>query len=268
MPTRARPPDDWPPDEPLILERVHARRGGTEILRGVDLAFPPGTRACLIGPSGAGKSTLLRLLNRLADPSDGRILVGETPIAAFPVTRLRRRVGLVFQSPRPLPGTVAENLAYPHLVAGRPVPADRKLADALAEVGLDPSSLGRDATGLSGGERQRLAIAVALQADPAVLALDEPTSALDPASARRVAEALRLRSARDGLTTIVVTHSRDQAPSLGDRTVVLEGGRVVDDGPTSAVLARADASAWEDLPALDPAPAPGPVPFVEGADAR
>ena len=242
MPSKSRRTDEWTRDMPLILDRVHARRGGTEILRGIDLSFAPGSRTTLIGPSGAGKSTLLRLLNRLADPSDGAIRIGEAPLTAFPVTRVRRRVGLVFQSPRPLPGTVAEGLAYPHAIIGQVAPFN--LADALVEVGLDPGWLDRDASGLSGGERQRLAIAVALQADPAILALDEPTSALDPTSARKVADALRHRSGRDGLTTIVVTHNRDHAPWLGDRTVVLESGRVVDAGPTAEVLARADESFW------------------------
>ena len=237
-----RPSDPWPRDQPLILDAVFAHRGGTEILRGLSLTFPTGGRTTVIGPSGAGKSTLLRLLNRLADPSAGQIRIGETPINDFAVTTLRRRVGLVFQSPRPLPGTVAENLGYPYEIVGeRP---DGDFAAALVEVGLDPAWLDRDASGLSGGERQRLAIAVALQTRPSILALDEPTSALDPSSARKVAEALRKRSERDGLTTIAVTHNRDQAPWLGDRTVVLEAGRVIDDGPTADVLGRADESFW------------------------
>jgi len=240
----SRLPDDWPRGQPLNLEGVHAHRGGTEILRGIDLTFLPGSRTTLIGPSGAGKSTLLRLLNRLADPSAGRIRLGETSIPTVPVTLLRQRVGLVFQTPRPLPGTVAENLAFPHLVRGSLALGD--FAGALIEVGLDPAWLDRDAAGLSGGERQRLAIAVALQTSPIILALDEPTSALDPTAARRVAEVLRRRSERDGLTTIAVTHNRDQTPWLSDRTIVLEAGRVVDQGLTADVLARADESFWAD----------------------
>ena len=231
-----------PPDEPLILEAVSARRGGTEILHAINLSFPAGSRTTLIGPSGAGKSTLLRLLNRLSDPSEGRILLGNIPILSLPVIALRRRIGLVFQTPRPLPGTVADNLAFAHVITGDT--AERDFAESLIEVGLAPSWLDRDASGLSGGERQRLAIAVALQTRPSILGLDEPTSALDPSAARKVAEALRRRAERDGLTTIAVTHNRDQTPWLGDRTVVLEAGRVVDEGPTLDVLARADESFW------------------------
>ena len=236
------PLDERPLRRPLILHDVHARRAGTEVLRGVRLEFPAGSRTTIIGPSGAGKSTLLRLLNRLTDPSSGRITLGETPISAYPVPTLRRTIGLVLQSPRPLPGLVIENLAYPHSLNGQ-LPFSDDVA-ALSEVGLDPSWLGRDAAGLSGGERQRLALAVALGVGPAILGLDEPTSALDPSSARRVADALRLRSDRDGLTTIAVTHNRDHAAWLGDVTVVLDSGRVVDRGPTAEVLARDDASFW------------------------
>ena len=235
-------PLDRPREHSLILQDIHAYRGGGEVLRGVDLTFAAGSRTTVIGPSGAGKSTLLRLLNRLADPSKGRILLGDVPITAIPVAKLRRTIGVVFQAPRPLPGSVLDNLRYPGSLAGRVPPVDP--AAVLAEVGLDPSWAGRDAGGLSGGERQRLALAVALLAGPAVLALDEPTSALDPASAHRVVEALRARTVRDGLTTIAVTHNRDHAAWLGDTTVVLEAGRVVDRGPTAEVLGRDADSFW------------------------
>jgi putative ABC transport system ATP-binding protein len=238
--------DDWPRDVPLILDGVHARRGGASVLRGISLEFPPGSRTVVIGRSGSGKSTLLRLLNRLTEPSAGEIRIGSRPIASFPVTWLRRQVGLVFQAPRPLPGRVSDNFMYPRWVGpAHLLEAPERWAEpVLREVGLDPSWLDRDAAGLSGGERQRLALAVALQTDPAILALDEPTSALDPASARRVIELLRARSERDGLTTIAVTHSREHAAWLGDRAVVLDAGRVVDQGAIADVLGRADGASW------------------------
>jgi len=233
----------WPRGRALRLEGVTVRRGPTEILRGLDLAFEPGRRYVLIGASGAGKSTLLRLLNRLDEPDAGRVAIGETTLANLPVRVVRMAVGLVFQSPRPLPGTLLENLAYPHEIRGRAVPEVAIFARMLDEVGLDSSWLDRDASALSGGERQRLAIATALGLEPEILALDEPTSALDPASAQRVAEVLTKRSS-SGLRTIVVTHNREQATRLGDWTVRMEAGRVVDQGPTLDVLARADASVW------------------------
>ena len=233
----------WPRGKSLRLEGVTVRRGSNEILKGLDLAFEAGRRYVVIGASGAGKSTLLRLLNRLDDPDAGRVVVGVVPLASLPVRVVRSAVGLVFQAPRPLPGTLLENLAFPHAIRGRPVPETSKLGESLDEVGLDPSWLDRDASALSGGERQRLAIATAFGLSPEILALDEPTSALDPASARKVADALARRS-ESGLRTIVVTHNREQAARLGDWTVRMEAGTVVDQGPTAEVLARADASVW------------------------
>jgi putative ABC transport system ATP-binding protein len=235
----------WPRDKPFRLEGVTVRRGSNEILKGLDLAFEAGRRHVLIGASGAGKSTLLRLLNRLDDPDAGRVLAGEIPLASLPVRVVRAAVGLVFQAPRPLPGTLLENLAFPHATRGRAVPDRSRFAEVLDEVGLDPAWLDRDASALSGGERQRLAIATALGLEPEILALDEPTSALDPASAQKVAAALARRS-ESGLRTIVVTHNREQAARLGDWTVRMEAGRVVDQGPTAEVLARADASVWSE----------------------
>jgi putative ABC transport system ATP-binding protein len=229
----------WPRGRPLRLEGVTVRRASTVILDRLDLTFEPGRRYVLIGSSGAGKSTLLRLLNRLDDPDEGRLLIGETPLASLPARLVRSAVGLVFQAPRPLPGSLLENLVYPRAIRGLPAPDRSKLAEALVEVGLDSEWLDRDASSLSGGERQRLAITTALGLEPEILALDEPTSALDPASAERVAEMLARRS-NSGLRTIVVTHNREQAAYLGDWTVRLEAGKVVDQGLTAEVLARAD----------------------------
>jgi putative ABC transport system ATP-binding protein len=234
----------WPRNQALRLEGVTVRRGTTEILEGLDLSFEPARRYVLIGASGAGKSTLLRLLNRLDDPDQGRLTIGDLPLLRLPIRAVRNAVGLVFQTPRPLPGTLLENLAYPFLVRGLDVPDVARLAEALDEVGLDPAWLDRDASALSGGERQRLSLATALGLEPEILALDEPTSALDPASARRIAEILARRS-EAGLRTIIVTHNREQAPRLGDWTVRLEQGRVVDQGPTAEVLSQADGPVWD-----------------------
>ena len=242
--TRAVSAPAWRRGQTLRLEGVRVRRGSAEILRGVDLAFEPGERYVLVGASGAGKSTLLRLLNRLEDPAEGEIRCGDMPLGAMPVPEVRRRVGLVFQAPRPLPGSAAENLAYPFVTRGLPIPGHEAMVASLEELGLEASTLDRDASGLSGGERQRLAIAVALGIGPEILALDEPTSALDPASARRVIDALDRRAREDGLRTIVATHHRDHARRLGGRAVVMEAGRVVAVGPTGEILDRVDATVW------------------------
>ena len=228
----------WTPGRTLQLAAVHVARGGRAILRGVDLAFEPGRRYVILGASGSGKSTLIRLLNRLDDPNSGTIRLGDRPLADLPVQEVRRGIAVVPQAPRPLPGTVADNLAYPFEARRLPRPDRPALEAALAEVGLDPAGLDRAAGPLSGGERQRLALAVALGMGPEVLVLDEPTAALDPASARAIAALLARRATADGLRTIVVTHDHALAPHLGDVGIRLEGGWVGDVGPIGKVLAR------------------------------
>jgi len=234
----------WPRGLPLRLEGVWVRRGQAEILRGIDLTFEPARRYVVVGASGAGKSTLLRLLNRLDDPDEGKLGLGATALADLPVRVVRRSVGLVFQNPRPLPCTVAENLAYAFEVVGRDVPGLERLSEALTEVGLDPAWLDRGAMGLSGGEKQRLALTMVLLTEPEILALDEPTAGLDPASARRVADVLARRVASSGLRTITVSHHREHAAWLGETTIVLDAGRAVDSGPTGEVLPRIDSAVW------------------------
>lgn len=232
----------WTRGEPLRLEGVRVWRGGTEVLHGIDLALTPGRRYVILGPSGAGKSTLLRLLNRLEDPGAGSMFLGDRPYRSLSIREIRKNVGLVFQAPRPLPGTLAENLSYPSLVRGLRTPDAPAMAEALDDVGIEAGWLHREAAGLSGGERQRLA--VALGAGPEVLAMDEPTSALDPASARRVASLLAARAEATGLRTVVVTHHRGHAPMLGDTGIRLEGGRIAEIGPLPNVLAGADPRLW------------------------
>ena len=235
----------WPKGRPLRLERVVVRRQQTAILEELDLEFLAGKRYVLIGPSGAGKSTLLRLLNRLEDPSEGRVRIGQDDLRNLPIRHVRSAIGLVFQSPRPLPGTVAENLEYPSVVRGFALPSAEEMAGMLVEVGLPARCLPRDASELSGGERQRLALAVALSSKPEFLALDEPTSALDPNSARLIADLLSEKAESQGLRTIVVTHHRGHASLLGDTAVIMERGKVVEVGPMAEVLARTDATVWQ-----------------------
>ncbi len=242
-PTRPRlsPHPSWPRGQTLQLNHVRVERGGHLILDDVNVAFEPGFRYVLIGPSGAGKSTLIRLLNRLDDPSNGQVSIGETPLPRLPTMAVRSGVGMVFQAPQSLEGSIADNLAYPFEVRGLPRPSNRALSGWLEEVGLDPDWVGREARGLSGGERQRLAIARALVISPEILVLDEPTSALDPVSARRIAELLERECEALGLRTITICHQREHARWLGETAVMMESGRVVDVGPIGEVLARHEA---------------------------
>lgn len=236
----------WERGQPIRLEGVRVRRGATEILRGVDVQFDPGRRYIIVGPSGAGKSTMLRLLNRLEDPSSGTLRLGEVAYPELRVRDVRSRVGVVFQAPRPLPGTLSDNLTYPFHVRGLAQPSTGMLAESLQRVGIDPHWLHRDVAGLSGGERQRLAIAVALIGAPEILVMDEPTSALDPSSARSIATLLADLAGSTGLRTIAVTHHRGHAALLGETAVRMESGRVVDVGERDGVISRMDADDWQE----------------------
>lgn len=203
------------------LDGVSASRGGQPVLRDVTLRIGRGATAVL-GPSGSGKSTLLRLLNRLADPDAGTIRFRGDDIRDVDVLELRRRVALVPQLPAPLPGTVGDNVRAGPSLAGR----DARVEHALEQAGLDASFADRDAERLSVGEQQRLMLARALALEPAALLLDEPTSALDERARDGVERTIRALCERPGTSTIVVTHDREQARRLTQRTVELHEGRV------------------------------------------
>ena len=239
-PGLARQASDWVRGQPIRLEQVTIQRGEVKILQDISLTLEPHHRHVLLGTSGSGKSTLVRLLNRLDDPDSGRIFLGDVPLVHLPILELRRQIGVVMQSPRPLPGTLRDNLAYPFVVGQIPIPERSCQLEALAEVGLDPGWIDRDAAQLSGGERQRLAVAVALGMKPEILILDEPTAALDPANARGIADLVDHRVRSQGLRTIVVTHDRALASRFGDWGIRLERGVVADSGPILELLARAN----------------------------
>lgn len=250
----AHPADPRPPRDrdawsraPLVVEGVVVERGGRRILDGFFCTFEPFSRTVILGRSGAGKSTLARLLNRLEDPVQGCIRLGDRDLRSFPVPLLRRRlIGLVAQAARPLPGTVRDNLAYAEVAESGHRPDDRTLSAWLEKVGLPPDILDRPADSLSGGEQQRLAIAATLAAEPAIAVLDEPTAALDPESARELSASLHQLTGTDQARTIAICHQRQHALWLGDQALVIDAGRLVDHGPLTEVLARSDASLWRE----------------------
>jgi putative ABC transport system ATP-binding protein len=175
----------------------------------------------VLGPSGVGKSTLLRLLNRLADPDQGRVLFRGEDVRELDVLELRRRAVLVPQVPAPLPGTVAHNVRFGPRLAGREADVERALS--LAE--LAPDYAERDAARLSVGEQQRVMLARAVALEPDVLLLDEPTSALDPDARAGVERALIDLRERVRISTVLVTHDRAQAERLATAVVELRDGR-------------------------------------------
>jgi len=220
------------------------------ILNDVSVGVERGDALVLVGPSGSGKSTLLRCLNRLVEPTAGRVRFDRRDIRSLDPRELRRRAALVMQTPVLFEGSVRGNLLVrPPGTSGDFSPG--RLASALVDVGLDPQLLDRDAATLSGGEKQRVTIARALLGDPQALLLDEPTSALDPPNVALVAETVSRRRERYRLTIVAVTHQPELVRRLGGGLLYLVRGEVlayeraddtVSDSRLQAFLSGAQAS--------------------------
>jgi ATP-binding cassette subfamily B protein len=229
----------------VVFEQVrftYPARPDEEVLHGVDLRLAPGEVVALVGPSGSGKSTVAALLSRFYDPSGGVIRVDGRDVTALDPRSLREHVGVVAQEPILFATSIAENIRYGRLSAtDDEVRAAAQAANALgfvekAEQGF-LTQVGERGLRLSGGQKQRIAIARAILKDPAILVLDEATSALDAESEALVQEALdRLMKGR---TTLVIAH-RLSTVRDADRVVVLEDGRVVEEGPHDVLMGRPD----------------------------
>ena len=223
-----------------ILDLSHAYHDGTPSLRGVSLRVEAGESVGLIGPNGAGKSTLLLHLNgSLDNPLAERVRVLGLSVARKNLREIRRRVGIVFQDPEDqlFSPTVFEDVAFGPLNQGSQGEELRaRVRRALAAVDIPAELEHRLAHHLSFGEKRRIAIATVLAMDVEVLALDEPTSNLDPAARRSLIALLQGLP----LTKLVATHDLEMALEVCRRTVLLDGGRVVADGPTADILGNAD----------------------------
>jgi phosphate transport system ATP-binding protein len=222
------------------------RYGTAEALSGVDLAIPPREIFAIIGPASSGKTTFLRSLNRINDlvPAasvSGRLLYsGVDPYApGIDVPELRRRIGMVFAVPVPLPGSIFDNISLgPRLLGKRKrSQLEEKVEKSLREAYLwdeVKDRLADSAAALSGGQQQRLCLARTLALEPDVLLLDEPCSGLDPLSTAKIEEALlRLKST---YTIVLVTNNVMQASRVSDRTAFFLLGRVIEVGVTSELF--------------------------------
>jgi phosphonate transport system ATP-binding protein len=232
----------------LRIENLHKRyRTGDQALREVSFTVPAGQLVGLIGPSGAGKSTLIRCVNRLVEPTGGRIFLDDLELTALGRSELRkarRRIGMIFQEFALVERlTVMENVLSGRLgyvsfwqsFARRYPPADIAKAFALLErVGvLDQADKRADA--LSGGQRQRVGVARALEQDPELLLIDEPTASLDPKTSRQIMRLIREICAERNLPVIINIHDVLLAQDFVDRIVGLRNGELVFDGPPSAL---------------------------------
>jgi osmoprotectant transport system ATP-binding protein len=210
----------------ISLEDVSKTYPGTDVpaVASLDMDIPEGEIVVLVGPSGCGKSTTLRLINRMIEPSTGRIIFDGEDVTDMNPDRLRRRIGYVIQQIGLFPHqTIAENVAtVPKLLGWKKADIHRRVDELLEMTGLDPSIYRtRYPKELSGGQAQRVGVARALGADPAVLLMDEPFGAIDPITRDRLQnEFLRLQGELRK-TIVFVTHDIDEAIKMGDRIAIL-----------------------------------------------
>ena len=227
----------------ITLERVTKRYSATDVAVGeLSLDVPDGELCVLVGPSGCGKTTTLRMINRLVEPSGGRILIDGTDVLAMDPVTLRRGIGYVIQQGGLFPHRrIADNVAtVPRLLGWDKKRVESRVAELLEMVGLDATQYGRRFPHeLSGGERQRVGVARALGGDPPVLLMDEPFGAVDPVTRQRLQQQLLELQAELHKTIVFVTHDIEEAARLGDRIAVLSKGAVLEQYDTPAeVLGR------------------------------
>ncbi|GAA2009725.1 MULTISPECIES: ABC transporter ATP-binding protein [Nocardioides] len=215
---------------------------GTVAVHELDLEVGRGELVCLVGPSGCGKSTTLKMVNRLIEPTTGRIEIDGADVTGVDPVELRRGIGYVIQQVGLFPHQrIVTNVMTVPLLYGESKATARRRAEELMDlVGLDPSTYGdRYPHQLSGGQRQRVGVARALAADPPVLLMDEPFGAVDPVVRVRLQDEF-LRLQRDlGKTVVLVTHDIDEAVRMGDRVAVFAtGGRLAQYATPAELLGR------------------------------
>jgi len=238
------------------IEDVSYCYDGRCVLRDVTLDVPPHSITVFFGPAGGGKTTLLRLINRLNDLVEGTEMKGQVWLdgedlyaPGVSVAQLRRRVGMVFALPLPLPGSIRENVIYGPRLAGI---RDQKRLSEILERSLEQAALWDEvkdrlndsASALSGGQQQRLCIARSLALEPEVLLLDEPTSGLDPVSTRKVEESLF--ELKKSYTIVMVPHSIQQAARLADYAAFFLMGELVEFRSGTEIFTRPQDQRTED----------------------
>ena len=248
----ARARAEQPVGSGLEARNVHAWFGKYHAISDMSLDFPTGTVTALIGPSGCGKSTFLRTLNRMHEFIPGAAMAGEVLLhgkdiyaPGTDVTKIRLKIGMVFQKPNPFPSmTIGENVLAGLKLAQLKVPNKNELMEeCLERAGLwneVKDRLGQPGGSLSGGQQQRLCIARSLAVRPEVLLMDEPCSALDPGSTLKIEETIS--ELAKSMTIVIVTHNMQQAARVSDYTAFLlsDGGpgQIVEFAPTREIFTR------------------------------
>src|SRR5499427_10280417 len=239
----------------ITFERVTKRYpDGTVAVDALDLEVPAGKTVVLVGPSGCGKTTTLRMVNRLVEPTEGRVLLDGADVRQQNPARLRRGIGYVIQQTGLFPHrTVEDNIAtVPVLNGWRRAKARARARELLTLVGLDTTLAGRYPYQLSGGQQQRVGVARALAADPPVLLMDEPFSAVDPVVRASLQDELLRLQAELHKTVVFVTHDIEEAIKVGDQVAIFRphGKLAQVDSPEQLLAAPVD-SYVEDFVGFD-----------------
>lgn len=228
--------------EPQIkIENLHKSFGDLSVLRGISLEIHKGQVVCVIGPSGSGKSTLLRCINRLEEPTGGRIVVDDIEIThpKTDLNRTRRHIGMVFQQFNLFPHLTAKQnimMAPLELKLKTKAEAAKKAEELLERVGLREKADAMPRQ-LSGGQQQRVAIARALAMEPDIMLFDEPTSALDPEMVGEVLAVMKELAAM-GMTMVVVTHEMGFAKDVADRVLFMDEGIIMEEAPPAEMFSN------------------------------
>ncbi|SMF20113.1 ABC transporter ATP-binding protein [Pseudogulbenkiania subflava] len=234
----------------IEFSQVSKTFDGQRAVEALDLVIPQGELAVLIGTSGSGKSTTLKMINRLVEYDSGTLRFAGEDVRHFRPETLRRRMGYAIQSIGLFPHwTVEQNIATVPQLLNWPKPRIRdRVTELLALLHLEPEQYrGRFPHQLSGGQQQRVGVARALAADPDVLLMDEPFGALDPVTRAALQDELRRIHALSGKTIVLVTHDIDEALGLAQRIVLLERGRIVQQGSPLELLTRPASDAVRDF---------------------
>ncbi len=232
----------------IIVKNLNVWYGDKHVLVNNNISIKENKITAIMGPSGCGKSTFLRCINRMIDLIDdarveGQILIDGKDIYSddIDVYELRKRVGMVFQKPNPLPKSIFENVAYGLKIHG--VKNKRELQERVEKALIDANlfdevkdRLHASALALSGGQQQRLCIARALAVEPEIILLDEPASALDPIATAKLEELLE--NLKNKYTIVIVTHNIQQAARVSDYVAFLMHGEFIEYGPTEEVFTR------------------------------
>src|SRR5476651_2792930 len=225
----------------IRLEQITKRFAphGPAAIDELTMEMPEGTTTALIGPSGCGKTTTMRMINRLIEPSSGRIILGGEDVTRIDPVELRRRIGYVIQQIGLFPHmTIAENIAtVPRLLGWAEARIKSRVDELIHLVGLDPAVIAaRYPRQLSGGQRQRIGVARALAADPPVMLMDEPFGAIDPINREVIQDEFLKLQENLGKTILFVSHDIDEAIKMGDRIAIFRDGRIEQFGTPDQVL--------------------------------